>query len=191
MPLPSWSGRPTSELEGLKVSDLEWARGEADEQGQPYPWQRSVEEGTAEMGQLMSVTVANQQRMVSVNCAPIVADDGSLRGAMATFDNLTVIEKKNAHLRKLLQKLKASRSIIHEQNQSLRTLATRDPLTDCLNRRAFFEIFEAQWSSAERYKTPLSCVMVDIDHFKSINDRHGHAHGAIWFSNKWPKPLTR
>jgi diguanylate cyclase (GGDEF)-like protein len=112
-----------------------------------------------------------------VNAAPIFADNGSPRGVMATFDNLTVVEKKNAHLRKLLQKLKNSRATIHQQNQALRTLATRDPLTDCLNRRAFFETFESHWTSAERYGTPLGCVMVDIDHFKSINDRHGHATG--------------
>ncbi len=145
-----------------------------------YPWRRAVEERTTEQGADMSLTSgAKQQRTVPVDAAPILTDDGAPRGDMATFDNLTLVEKKNAHLRKLLHKLKSSRAIIHQQNQTLRTLATRDPLTDCLNRRALFEVFESQWSSSERFETPLSCIMVDIDYFKSINDKHGHATGDL------------
>ncbi len=172
-------GRPPGDLEGRKVSELSWA---VPGTAQPHalPWQRTVEGGAAELGTVLSLHVdGSQPRTLSVNSAPIMADDGTQRGIMATFDNLTVLEKKNAHLKKLLQKLKNSRQVIHEQNQALRMLATRDPLTDCLNRRAFFEVFESQWSAAERYGTPLSCVMVDIDHFKSINDRYGHATGDL------------
>src|SRR5262249_27858647 len=63
------------------------------------------------------------------------------------------------------------------QNQELRTLATRDPLTGCLNRRAFFTEFETHWAAAQRYDQALSIIMLDIDHFKSINDTHGHSAG--------------
>ena len=53
----------------------------------------------------------------------------------------------------------------------------QDPLTGCLNRRAFFERFEDEWSGISRYGYSLGCIMVDIDHFKLINDNHGHAVG--------------
>jgi diguanylate cyclase (GGDEF)-like protein len=66
---------------------------------------------------------------------------------------------------------------IRRQNLELKTLASSDPLTSCLNRRSFFAEFETQWGNALRYEHPLSCVMVDVDHFKAINDRHGHRVG--------------
>jgi len=67
------------------------------------------------------------------------------------------------------------------QHQSARQqaeqLARIDPLTGLLNRRAFFEHALPIWSSARRQERPLSVMMVDIDHFKRINDKHGHAMG--------------
>lgn len=56
-------------------------------------------------------------------------------------------------------------------------LASIDPLTGLLNRRAFLERAVPLWSTALRNDRPLSLLMVDIDHFKSINDRFGHALG--------------
>lgn len=59
----------------------------------------------------------------------------------------------------------------------LRTLARVDPLTQLLNRRTYQELIEREWSAAVRYDSPLSCLMLDVDHFKSINDRYGHLAG--------------
>jgi len=52
-----------------------------------------------------------------------------------------------------------------------------DELTGLFNRRRFGDAFRREWASARRYKTPLCLLMVDIDHFKSINDSHGHDAG--------------
>ncbi len=173
-------GRSAADLEGCKVDELSWGSANDGEMPCERPWHKTVEAGTTELGTMMSLNVAGEElKTFSVNSAPIVSDDGKPRGVMATFDNLTAMERKNVQLRKLLNKLKSSRAVIREQNQTLRTLATRDPLTNCLNRRAFFEAFETQWGAAERYATPLSCIMVDVDHFKSINDNHGHSVGDV------------
>jgi two-component system, cell cycle response regulator len=66
---------------------------------------------------------------------------------------------------------------ILELEHRLNELARRDPLTGVLNRRTFYEVLEREWSRAVRYHHPLSCVMVDVDFFKKINDTYGHLVG--------------
>ena len=61
--------------------------------------------------------------------------------------------------------------------EQLRELATRDPVTDCINRRYFVEIAEKELERADRYGNSVSIAMLDADHFKDINDRFGHATG--------------
>ena len=59
----------------------------------------------------------------------------------------------------------------------LRHLAATDPLTDIANRRSLFDAAGAEMQRAQRYDDPFSIIMIDIDHFKQINDRFGHAGG--------------
>jgi len=59
----------------------------------------------------------------------------------------------------------------------LRLLAQRDGLTGLHNRREFQRILQEEWDRSVRFKRPFSLVMVDIDHFKKINDQHGHQIG--------------
>jgi len=54
---------------------------------------------------------------------------------------------------------------------------TYDDLTNVLNRRHFFEVSKHTWRQSERYEHPLSCVLIDLDYFKRVNDTHGHATG--------------
>lgn len=61
--------------------------------------------------------------------------------------------------------------------EQLRVEAMYDSLTGLLNRAAFFKTFEREVARATREGTPLALVMADIDHFKAINDRHGHIAG--------------
>jgi diguanylate cyclase (GGDEF)-like protein len=61
--------------------------------------------------------------------------------------------------------------------ERLRIEATHDSLTGLLNRAAFLDGFSKEIVRARRYQTPLALIMADIDHFKSINDRHGHPIG--------------
>ena len=66
---------------------------------------------------------------------------------------------------------------LHAANRELAALATEDPLTGLLNRRAFLRAAERDRALAARTGAPLSVVMLDLDHFKAINDRYGHAVG--------------
>lgn len=56
-------------------------------------------------------------------------------------------------------------------------LAVRDGLTNLLNYRAFHAVLEKELSRSERYQTPLSLILIDIDYFKEINDTYGHQEG--------------
>ncbi|WP_165445862.1 sensor domain-containing diguanylate cyclase [Bradyrhizobium uaiense] len=61
--------------------------------------------------------------------------------------------------------------------EQLERLATTDPLTGLYNRRHFLAALDAEWSRFQRYYRSVSVLMVDIDHFKDVNDRYGHAIG--------------
>jgi diguanylate cyclase (GGDEF)-like protein len=58
-------------------------------------------------------------------------------------------------------------------------MATRDQLTGLLNRREFERIMVEEEERAHRFGHPLALVMVDIDHFKRVNDQHGHPIGDL------------
>ncbi|MDR3497123.1 MAG: diguanylate cyclase [Ancalomicrobiaceae bacterium] len=59
----------------------------------------------------------------------------------------------------------------------LKEIADRDPLTGAYNRRKFFELAELRAREAVAGERPLSVLVIDIDHFKQLNDRHGHSCG--------------
>lgn len=63
--------------------------------------------------------------------------------------------------------------------EELEFLATRDPMTSALNRRAFFARAEVEWARAERSKRPLAVIASDIDFFKKVNDTYGHHVGDL------------
>lgn len=64
-----------------------------------------------------------------------------------------------------------------ESVKGLEESATRDPLTSLLNRRGFLNTMRGEISRAERYAWPIAILMIDLDHFKRVNDEHGHAFG--------------
>ncbi len=63
------------------------------------------------------------------------------------------------------------------RTQQLRELASREPLTGLYNRRHFNEVLERAFSEAVRYDLELSCIMIDLDGFKAVNDNFGHHVG--------------
>jgi len=68
------------------------------------------------------------------------------------------------------------RSLVRHREE-LYSLARTDPLTGCFNRRALMEAAENEFARARRYRSPLTVAIFDIDHFKHVNDRYGHAAG--------------
>lgn len=80
------------------------------------------------------------------------------------------LERLNAENARLVADLKAKSAELERQSRE-------DPLTGLSNRRGFFEKVRAELLRADRFGFPLSIAIVDIDHFKDVNDSYGHAFG--------------
>ncbi len=65
----------------------------------------------------------------------------------------------------------------HDAEQGLATLAATDSLTGLANRRRLDQVLRLEWARAQRNRKSLAVLMVDVDHFKAFNQRHGHAGG--------------
>ncbi len=146
--------------------------------GGQLPWARVMTTGdivTLPAVQLQDDAGKPLERRVGVRCQPVRDLDGALRGCLVTFDDVSQLHDANTHLKAALAELNASRAKVRLQNEKLQHLASRDPLTGSLNRRAFFEAI-ATWQETAG-TTPLAVVLCDVDHFKSFNDRYGHAVG--------------
>lgn len=171
-------GRDAEKLQGIQAAELPWSSRGENPLG--FPWSKALRTGEVCTGSLLELSSDEQQsHSYIVNSAPIAGEDGKCRGVLASFEDVTQFERTKAELQKMLDELRTSRDEVRRKNDELKLLATRDPLTGCFNRRAFFETFEVMWEGAARYKRGLSCVMVDVDHFKSINDKHGHSTGDM------------
>jgi diguanylate cyclase (GGDEF)-like protein len=81
---------------------------------------------------------------------------------------------KLAHANGLLMAEIAERQKVEEK---LRDLSEKDHLTMIFNRRKLFELLALEIDKAKRYKRPLSMILLDLDHFKNVNDRYGHNAG--------------
>lgn len=73
--------------------------------------------------------------------------------------------------------LQQRNSELEQDLRQVQELASMDPLTGCYNRRAFERIFQQLFAEAYRTDSDLSCVMIDLDRFKLVNDTLGHAAG--------------
>jgi diguanylate cyclase (GGDEF)-like protein len=83
----------------------------------------------------------------------------------------------NQTLVRTVADLESAQAKISQQNAVLEQLASRDSLTGCLNRRAVYAQLETAFAQSLERGAELCCLMVDIDHFKRINDRFGHTIG--------------
>lgn len=106
-----------------------------------------------------------QSRHFIVTVADMLDVFGRYDGAVLLVSEVT--DRKKAE-----EALKAS-------EEAFRQLAVIDPLTGAHNRRSFLEQAESEWKRSRRYEHPLSVLMIDIDHFKLVNDTYGHDIGDV------------
>lgn len=75
--------------------------------------------------------------------------------------------------------MRSKESQLRDNIGNLQRLVVTDPLTGVYNRRYLFERLTAEVARAKRSNTPVSVIMLDIDSFKSYNDKHGHLTGDV------------
>jgi diguanylate cyclase (GGDEF)-like protein len=114
---------------------------------------------------------------MTINCAPIMDDGNTVRGCLVTFDDLSLVEHMNRALLDSVAQLEVAKKQIEAHNAELKRIADVDQLTGALTRRAFLNQAQQQFRESAAHRRDVCCVMVDIDHFKSINDRYGHLVG--------------
>lgn len=160
---------PITRLTGLRVSELPWNHSELIKPDS-MPWNDAMRSGRSETGIRLCLDTVKGSLTLMANVAPIPDGKNSYRGVLITFDDVTELESKNHQLKAMVRQ-------ITEKNEELHYLATRDPMTGCLNRRSFYEGFELLFNKARAEGLELSFIMTDIDHFKSVNDNYGHSLG--------------
>jgi diguanylate cyclase (GGDEF)-like protein len=116
--------------------------------------------------------LALSQGLVALLLATPEFDDRLLAGVCASFCTLAVA----VPLGHLLLRL-----VVHvEQSQRMLTRhATLDSMTGIFNRRHFLNLVEREWSLARRYDTACALVLIDVDHFRKVNESFGHLCGDM------------
>lgn len=165
-------------LIGKTIGELNWLASGLGDVADAPPWTQAMKQREPVRGTVLEIILPDGDlHKLTVNAAPILDDRKNLKGCMISFDDVTLLEERNFELLQAAEQLSIARAQLEEQNKALEFTASRDALTGCLNRRAFFERAEALEQAAQRAGTPLTAIMIDVDHFKQINDRYGHANG--------------
>lgn len=135
-----------------------------------------IETKNARLSSTDILMIGNTELVYTVKCSDsceeTLAPDDSL--LLETRIRALVQDMKDPDLKSRFDELIG---LFSSKKKNLSDLAYRDTLTGLLNRRSFDDILTEEWKRRQRYKRNLSLIMVDIDHFKQVNDRYGHQRG--------------
>jgi diguanylate cyclase (GGDEF)-like protein len=110
---------------------------------------------------------------------PLYDRSQALSGRLMVFRDITESKQVEKRLRYVNDKLQGQLIEIGLLQSKLREQAIRDPLTSLFNRRYLEETLDRELSRAARESYPVCIIMIDLDHFKRINDTHGHEAGDL------------
>ena len=96
-----------------------------------------------------------------------------------TYNHYDEISKLNNELLNSQRELAQKNQQLNKLNSDLERMATRDPLTGLYNRRLLVEKYQDEKRRSVRLDYPLAMVVIDINHFKKVNDQFGHAEGDL------------
>ncbi len=151
-----------------------------------------------ELGRTVRVDEVQSHRMplrVIVTAIPLTSHEGEAYAVIEQYRDVTAESRLQENYRTLLEKERAQKDILAKEvarqtaelervNESLLAalsevsrVARTDGLTGLANRRSFDEQLRAQLARAHRRETPVALVLIDLDHFKDVNDRYGHPVG--------------
>jgi len=114
---------------------------------------------------------------IEMSAVPIWGGDGHLTGYQGVGRDVSGRRQHEEDLLQSHQQLEHRLLEVAEEKTALQELATRDGLTGLYNRRFLDAALPRELLRAERERKPLALIMLDIDHFKKVNDQYGHAIG--------------
>ena len=151
----------------MELSEIIGKKHKADYTEELAAYHREHDEQVIESGEVARfeerVVVGGKEYFHITNRFPIFDRDGLMNGTGAIFTDITG-QKKLEHELKRAQEM-------------LQDVAARDHLTGAWNRKALYEMANYELLQHRRYHHPLSILMLDLDHFKRVNDLYGHAVG--------------
>jgi diguanylate cyclase (GGDEF)-like protein/PAS domain S-box-containing protein len=121
-----------------------------------YKMRQAMRAGKSIRTQILNYDKFGNELWLDINMVPLFDEEGELAYYAAIERDLTEYKRLQSHLE---------------------NMANTDSLTGLSNRQSFLHRAEKEFSRARRYARPLAAVMIDVDHFKTINDRYGHAVG--------------
>lgn len=121
-----------------------------------YQMRKAMRAGRPIRTQILNYDKYGNELWLDINMVPLFDENGELAYYAAIERDLTEYKRLQTHLE---------------------SMANTDSLTGLSNRQAFLHRAEKEFSRARRYARMLSVVMIDVDHFKTINDRYGHGVG--------------
>ncbi len=155
------------ELDGRLATDPDWVFLESDLTPmalERFPVMQVLNTGKPVLHLMLSVRRPDGADLwVEANALPRLDDDGHIVEIAVTFIDVTVREARTRSL--------------EQHNAQLAGMSITDHLTGLANRRGVFAAADEARSGAMRYAQELAFLLVDLDHFKTVNDRFGHARG--------------
>lgn len=118
-------------------------------------------------------------RYLDLRATPLYGRDQRLSGYLLVFRDVTERKDVEKKLRNANVRLQTQLIEIGTLQSQLREQAIRDPLTNLFNRRYLEETLERELARASRESYPVGVIMIDIDHFKQVNDTYGHEAGDL------------
>ncbi len=176
-----WGGTaPISALNRFEFYRAWWTH--SDRRIMPDEWasSRAIQHGETVVDQELQIERFDGQRAHVLNSAvPIRDERGRVQGCAVAVMDISARVQAEDDLRRMNAQLEARLQEIQVLQEQLREQAIRDPLTGLFNRRYMQETFEMALAHAKRLGQPIGVLLMDVDHFKHLNDRHGHKAGDL------------
>lgn len=118
-----------------------------------------------------------QKKLHNTEQALLSVEDSSKKMEQVYNATLKSLEQQKQALAQKNEELEALHKVLLTQNRELERISSTDPLTGILNRRKFIEHLHIAFQDFERYNLPCSVILMDLDHFKRVNDTYGHKVG--------------
>jgi diguanylate cyclase (GGDEF)-like protein len=139
---------------------------------------RAIQKGETSIDEEIRIQCFDGSMKIILNSALPLHDLGRrINGAIIVNQDITARKQQEMELLRVRETLEKANRELQASLDREQFRARTDELTGLNNRRYFFELAERECSVARRHGRPLSVVMIDIDHFKQVNDSFGHQAG--------------